>query len=510
MRSGGLLAVVIALGGCTPQEPRYAPEFDPVASMGGDADNADTKKAKQLIEQAVAQLRDGQLEAARKSLSEAERFADELKREEIRSVRQNVDSTEADGYAPGINKLADEGKCDEAIDTAAEIIEGRKDTAIPVFVRERTSKHLLKCLLGQLKIDLSIGRELADSDEIAAVLSKQDLVKYQAKVTEDTVEELIGRFSAPLDAHRWADAKALLDELMAKKEAGPREYDQIMDVLRKGIAADIAQKVDEALEEKTGIDAVLTEVDGFIAIAEWGKKKQSAVGGAPMPKAVQAQRDTLALWKACTELRCSMTAPAKQWAYGDLGLHPPLSPSGAQKETIEHATPVWRLAESAGWALIAREEPKEISDVASRVPVAWGWVKSSGLKGEDTAAWLPPGDAIIGTRVWGPLREGQKELELGTVIKTKDQTVAVERLADRTIVEVPRSQVRFGSVDKGTKVLARCVHPIKLEPAIIESVKFPPKGDPVVTYSCVAAPGDKRDDQLGAVRAKATDLPARK
>lgn len=510
MRSGGLLACVIVLAGCTPQEARYTPEFDPVASMGGDEGNVDAKKAKQFIEQAVSQLRDGNLEAARKSLSQAEPFADELKRDEIRSVRQSIDSTEADKYAPGINKLADEGKCEEAIDTSAEVIEGRKDTAIPAFVKERTSKHLLKCLLGQLKVDLSIGRELAESDEIASVLSKEDLVKYQAKVTDDTVKELIGRFSAPIDERRWVDAKALLDELIQKKEAGAREYDKIMGVLRKGISADITQKVNEALEEKTGVGAVLQEVDQLIAVAEWGKKAESAVGGEPMPKAVQTQRDTLALWKACTELRCSMTAPKKEWTYGDADVHPPLSPSDAKQETIEHATPVWRLAESAGWILIAKDEPKAISDVASRVPAAAGWVKSSGLKSEDTAEWLPPGDSIIGTRVWGPLREGQKELELGTVIKTKGNDVAVERLSDRTIIEVPRSQVRFGTVNKGTKVLARCVHPIKPEPAVIESVTFPPKGDPVVSYSCAGASAQKRDDQLGALRAKAADLPARK
>jgi hypothetical protein len=120
----------------------------------------------------------------------------------------------------------------------------------------------------------------------------------------------------------------------------------------------------------------------------------------------------------------------------------------------------------------------------------------------------------VGTRVWGPLREGQKEYELGQVIKLKGNDVAVERLADRSIVTVALSKARFGTVSKDTKILARCAHAIKPEPAVIDKVNFPKKGDPVVTYTCLNKDGSRsdttRDDQLGAVRANPADLPARR
>ena len=504
------LAVALIVAGCTPQEARFASKDDPGLEMGDQDANVDIGKAKVLIEQAVAALRDGKLEDARRFLSEAEKFADEMKREEAREVRQSIDSAEADKYVPNVKKLAEEGKCEEAVDTAVEVIEGKKGGAIPVFVRDRANKSLLDCLLGQLKIDLSIGRELADSDKVKKTLKKNALQQFQKAVTDAMVEELISQFETPIAERRWIDAKALLDELVQKKEAGDREFNRIMGIIRKGIAKDINEKVREALSDKKGVSDALTEVDRLIEVADYGKTAGKSLKGT-VPTEVKLDRDTLALWKVCADFSCTMVSPKQNWMYGHGDLHAPLSPKDKPKTKVRHATRVWRLAESRGWVLIAdqKKKPKSIDSVSARVGVASGWVKSAAIKGSDTAAWLPPGESIVGTRVWGPLRKGQKELELGSVIKLKGAKVAVERLSDRNIVEVPLRQVRFGTISKGTKILARCRHPIKLEAAVIAKVKFPAKGDPTVKYTC-AEGGEKRDDQLGSVRAKSGDLPARK
>jgi hypothetical protein len=516
MRSGGIVTLVLAgsisIIGCTPQEARFTSDIDPVEQMGDEDPNVDTKKAKELIERAVAALRDDSLVDARKFLDEAEKFADELKREEVRQVRQSIDSAEADKFVPGINKVADEGKCDEALAAAVEVIEGKPEGAIPTFVRKRTSKKITKCLLGQLKIDLSIGRELADSDKLKKTLTKDTLQQFQSAVTDATVKELIGRFEAPIDERRWVDAKKLLDELVQKKEAGDREYNRIMGVIRKGIAEDVASKVKSALADKTGASGMLSEVDRLIAVAEWGIKAGSAVGGAKTPKGVQLHRDSLALWSVCSGFRCSMVSPKENWTYGHADLQPALTPKDKKKETVRHATKVWRIGESSGWVLIAKKDPGTLADVAARVPVAAGWVKAADVKSADTSQWLPPGDSIVGTRVWGPLRKGQSELELGQVIKLKGNAVAVERLSDRSIITVPRHKVRFGTIGKGIRILARCDDTLKVKPAVIVKVKFPMKGDPIVTYTCKKPDGsdDKREDQLGAVRAKSAQLPRRR
>ena len=504
-----MVAFVLVLASCTPQEPRFTPRVDPAVEMGLEDPGVDSKKAKALVEKAVAALRDGDLGLAREALGAAERFADELRREEIRQVRQSIDSAEADKYAPGINELAADGKCDEALDTAVEVIEGKSTTAIPAFVKKRTSGKLLECLLGQLEADLSIGRRQAESDRVATALTTNTLQQFQRKVTDATVQALIGRFSEPIDNRRWADAKALLDELVERNEAGDREYNRIMALIRKGIAEEVAAKVSDGLDSKTGVSSKLEAVDQLIEVAEWGTRAGSAVGGGGMPPTVKRHRDTLALWNVCTGFRCTMVSPKKNWAYGAVDLQPTLNPRGKKLETIKHATRVWRIAESSGWVLISRKKKlDDLRSVGSRVPIAAGWVKASGLRTSDTAEWLPPSKAVIGTRVWGPLRKGQQEFELGRVIDVRGSDVAVERMADRAIVTVSRGKVRFGTISPGTKILASCAHPIKLEPAVIERVKFPLKGDPIVHYRC--AGGDKRNDQLGAVRAKSSELPGRR
>lgn len=481
--------------------------------LGDEDPNVDVRKAKQHIERAVSALRDGKLEQARKELALAEPYADELKRDEIARVRQSIDSTEADKYVPDINKAATSGKCEDAVSAAAEVIAANKG-AIPLFVRERTSKKILKCLLDQLAVDLSIGRELAEDKKIESVLDKASYQEFVSKVTDATVKELIGRFDEPLAARDWKKAKELLNELVARKEAGDNEYNRIMDVIRKGIAEDVTTKVNEGLAEKSGVASYLTDVDALIALAEWGEKKGSAAAGTPMPDEVQKGRDALALWSVCSGFKCSLVSPAEVWTFGHMELKPALAPSDDALETIKHGTKLWRIADSSGWVLVARKDPGALEGVPARLPVAAGWIKASGIKTADTSEMLPPGDSIVGTRVWGPLREGETTWELGKVMSVKGSDLGIERIADGAIVTMARSKVRFGTLKKGIKVLARCAHPLNLEPAVIESVEFPKKGDPVATLSCLdkdeKPTATTRKELIGALRSKPAWLPAAK
>ena len=483
MRTGGLLACSLwfSVAACGPPPEVKQPDL-PEDAMGTEDKNVDVRRAKEHIEKAVAALRDDKLDVARKELDRAQPFADELKREEIRRVRQSVDEAEADKSIPGIQKLAKAGECEKAVAKAVKVIKARKGTTVPTFVKKGVSSGLLECLLGQLEVDLSIGRELAESKDVKKAMTKADHQAFITKVTDATVKELVGKFEEPIANKEWAAAKKLLDELVERKEAGDNEYNRIMGLIRDGIGKEVKEKIAEGLADKNEASDKLKEVDQLIIVAEWGKKKGSSVGGSKMPDDIRTQRKQLALFSVCAKLKCSLlSSPKESWAYGDVKLKPKLNgrPQKAKPiKTIEHATKIWRLAESSGWVLIARKDPGGASGIEAITAKASGWIKKSGSKTEDTAEMLPPGDSIIGTRVWGPLRKGEKEWEIGKVINIRGKDVAVKRFADGGIETVARSKIRFGTIKKGTKILSRCSHPLHFETAVIDKVVFPRRADP--------------------------------
>jgi len=217
-------------------------------------------------------------------------------------------------------------------------------------------------------------------------------------------------------------------------------------------------------------------------------------------------------------VRCQASAPKAVWVYGNAKLRPVNDPRGEPRaEALAHGTKAWQIAVATGWALLALKDPGQLDGLAERAAPAAGWVKDNALKGEDTTEWLPPGDAMVGTRVWAPLRKGDKNYELGHVVSVKGGRVTIRRLTDREEVVVSQGQVHFGLVKKGTKVLGFCTKFTKLEPALVESVKltkYEQQGDPLVTLRCLDADGkptDKtKEGQLASVRVDPNWLPHRR
>ena len=255
MRLGGFLvgpiaALLFVCIGCGPPVEIKQPDL-PEDAMGEEDKNVNVKKAKEHIEKAVAALRDSKLKLAREELDKAEPFADELKREEIRRVRQSVDEEKAKGSIPKINDYATQGKCEVAVKKVNKVMDKNKGTAVGTFVKKGTSKKILACLLDQLAVDLSIARELAERQDVKRSLTKLDHQTLVTKVTDSTVKELIGKFSEPLENKEWGKAKALLDELIERKEAGDNEYNRIMGLIREGIGKEIKEKVDDGLDNKS-------------------------------------------------------------------------------------------------------------------------------------------------------------------------------------------------------------------------------------------------------------------
>jgi len=163
---------------------------------------------------------------------------------------------------------------------------------------------------------------------------------------------------------------------------------------------------------------------------------------------------------------------------------------------------------------VSTTDPGALEGIAARTKPAAGWVPAKDLNPEDTTECLPPGDSLVGTRVWAPLREKDPLFEIGTVIAIEHGKVKVRRMSDRTEVAIARGKLYFGTVRPGTKILAMCGGSLKPKDAVIESVrepKFEAQGDPVVKLTCLDDSGkpteDKRDDQMGSIRTKSEWLP---
>ena len=159
--------------------------------------------------------------------------------------------------------------------------------------------------------------------------------------------------------------------------------------------------------------------------------------------------------------------------------------------------------------------PGQVEGAAALLGAALGWVKSAALRKKDTSEMLPPGKAIVGARIWGPLRKSQSTWELGTVTAIgKRGQLQIERMADREKVNLARGKVRFGTLRADTKVLAHCSKGLVNGPAMIDKVIDTGRGDPVAKLTCLDDKGErgavKRQALLGSLRTKPGWLPPRR
>jgi hypothetical protein len=504
----------LGMGACSSYQPMKIDLPEPDVAQQEDA-NVDVPRARASVEAAMKSMREKDIAGSRKHLDEAEPFANDKVREEIRSVRQRLDEIEAGGRVPPVLALVDAGKCREAVALVAKIVDERRGTTVPRFVQKHTGQRLLDCLSKLLAGDLAVGRSLLGDAEVKKALDKAVYNGLRLRVTDATVDVAIKRFDDAISAREWVAVSKALATAVSRGEIGKRERRKIIGIVRKGVAEDAEKLVAEALSKSLGVEKFVAQLDALIAAADWVLEPDDK--RTPAPPKLMLLRAQLAFWGSCSKVACRAVEKKKMWVLGKADLRGPHDPGGKAKpkSALKHAQPVWALGAGRGITLVATADPGDVSDdVKDRFVSASGWVASGDLRKDDTSEWLPPGDAIIGTRVWGPLREGQKEYEFGVVRAVDGRKVDVERLADGRRSKVDRLKVRFGSTTKGLKVLSRCDHPLKLEPAVLEGVNFAAKGDPVARVRCVGAGGKPagpvRQTQLGALRSKSEWLPRRR
>ncbi len=505
---GCLFLAAWTLAACgPPPRPIIDPAAPPAAEAIVEDAGVDVARARAILKEARAALEDADFARARKLATDAEPYADEDVREEIRAARQTIDERVAKTEAPKVLELAAAGSCQQAAESAAAVAASTRGTAVVVFLRAAVSKPVLECLMKALAIDTSIGRELAENAALRVALEPAELETWQAQVDAATVGVLVEALGEPMRRRDWVKAVRGLDEMVRRKEAGAYEVAKVMKIVRLGIAEDVEAKA-KGLGVALGAGSLLAAIDKLIEAGRW-----DAARGEPVPEALSTRREQAAFWAVCAAQGCRLKSPAEPaWAFGRADVRPLSELGGEATAHLAHARKVWRVADGRSFVLVAEKDPGALDSVIEAMPSALGWVSTGSIRPSDTSELLPPGESIVGARVWGAFRPGQKAWELGVVVGVKGAELEVERVADRKVVKAQRNAVRFGTVRAGTKVLADCggktLHP---KPATIDEVVAIGRGDLLAKVTCLddtgAATGPKQEVQLGSLRAEPRDIP---
>jgi hypothetical protein len=105
--------------------------------------------------------------------------------------------------------------------------------------------------------------------------------------------------------------------------------------------------------------------------------------------------------------------------------------------------------------------------------------------------------------VWGPLRQGDANWELGVVMDVQGHDITVQRLADGQNVKLPRTKLRSGRLSPGTRVITFCI--AKDQPAVVVEV---PLAGRSAKLKCDG--GQEKEEDLASLRSKPEILPATK
>jgi hypothetical protein len=516
------LVVVSACGPATPaKDPKAAGAF-----------RANPKKARELLYRGEELAKNGKFDDARKLYAQAQRFADMRVREEIRVAGELTDEAQAKGLSEDIVNAAEEDRCQSALDDTMAVIRLRK--SLERQIRESTSEAHYDCIYRKLGKDktFAVARRLILSKAAKAAIWPKKYKRLKKKLKSKTARLVDKRVGEAVRGSDWQEALGQAMALSKSGKLGERDLRAVVKAVRAGIGKQVSRWQSKVQKKPAKSTAKrLERVRAMLALA-WSKKFPGK-----LPAAMKRAERELAFWEVCRQRGCKGDAAEEKWTFGRVRVWPLLQPPakavrswrrGAKKNpesaaeqnvrTLKTATKLWALFGAGDFVLVGRKEPKKGQHLVHSVHAAEGWVRAKRLRNEDTAQWLPPNDSIVGTRVWAPLRKGQKLLELGTVVEVKGRVFQVKRMADRVMVALPRSRAHFGITAAGTKALGYCSGSLtKLVPVEILKVKEPGLAadrDPLVTAACLSPDGKRsgvtKESQLGSLRMEKGWLPRRR
>lgn len=475
------------------------------------AEKAKIASAKQLMEKADEAYNAKDFDEARKLLGQANDLQVESLSYQISEQREKVDKRHAKLWANEVEPSLKDGDCKGAF---SEMAAPMRDLDSEVFVREirrLVGAESLACV--QMRIDeattagqFAKARALVGAEDTQTVLGTAQQKKLMTEVDTTIFEVKKAQLDEPLKAERWADALAKIDEAEKAGEIGAEGARGLLGVVRAAITPEIAGLAARAVGQGREAPKALEEVDRLIKLVRW---EIMGPDGAPVakdkaaPEVVAKKRQALAVWVEAQRVKMKPGKKAeKRWAHGKVAVLPPAKADAPSKRDLAPATEVWILGQTKDLALVTDVDPAGASlDV--QLERAVGWAPLARLAPKNTTEWIPPDDQLVGTRVWAPLRQGEKNLELGTVSAVKGQDITVKRLADDKEIVVKRPTLRLGRLVPGAKLVAFCQ--AKTQIVTLEEV-LPDQR----TVKLVCEGGLRKDEVLPGLRARPEDLPAPK
>lgn len=503
LTSLALAASPLACGGGEP----------PPKTADGTADKAEQARfneGKKKLEAANAAFGQKKYSEARKLLDEATKLNVEALSFDIASLAEKVDKKMAKLWANEVEDSFKSKDCEGAFGELAKQITEMASEAFTRELRAAVSAEGAKCIdtvvserVGDKKF--ADARKLVSAPETESVMGAAAMKKLRAEADALIIAGIQAIVAPDVKAKRWADARKKLDEAVTKGDATEAYVSELERPLREGIATEISSLADNGIGS-TRAPGNLAQIDELMKVARW-ELMATTEGTELSPKALPAplakKRQMLAIWVEAQKLRIKPNKRAeKRWAHGKLAVLPADKSDAPSKRDLANGSVVWVLGVAKDKALVSDTEPAAGTLVAM-LEVATGWVPTGLLANADTADWVLPGDQLVGSRVWGPLRPPEKELELGVVASVAGTEVTVKRVADDEPVKVQRSALRGGRLAPGTKVLTFCT--AKGQKAQITEVL--PDGR---TAKLKCDTGEEKEDVLASLRSTYEMLPATK
>ena len=501
MKHSVLLSLTLATIGCGP-----APVTKTQSGNG-----ANPAKAAKFLEKAVEARKNGRFDEARNLLGKATNRAAGNQLHSIQTALESLNRTQAKSIEQDVITQIEDGQCKQAIEYAASHCSTSE--LFTSAIQKRTDKPLSACILAHVDLqELATASELAFGENAQLALSAHRLKRVRKRVRKAMAKHVTSQIKQAYEQHDYVEVMAIVKRLHDQKIATDRVRDKVISAVRESVTQDVETIFEETKQSLDKAPKALEQTRSLIATA-WPEG-----GSAKAPKKLTERIVHLRFFVGCNTIRCGSTDVQSQWTYGDTPIRAIEDPrSEGAIETLRSGSRVWALARGKNQTLIATSDPGEPQDLIERALKATGWIDTNRLKTEDTSGWLPPGDSLLKTRVWGPLREGEKLFELGYITAIDGKNVTVRRLSDRVEVTLPKAKIHFGLVKADTKVMAYCREVDRLEPALIIDVKetaFEQQGDPLVNLRCLNDKGDitgqVKEGQLAAVRMNPSWLPPRR
>jgi len=496
------LAATFAACGPPPPPPK------PPESSEERAEKEKIKQAKALIAKADDAYSQKEFDEARKLLRQASDFGLPSLEFQIGEELEKVDKRHAKLWANEVEPALKDGDCKSAF---AEIAAPMRDLESEAFVREirrLIGAQALACV--QTKVDeatvagkFSAARAIVGNDDTKTVLGSTAQKKLVTEVDATVFEAKKAALAEPLGQKKWEDALAMIADAKKNGDVGEEGEKGLLSVVRAAIAPEIAVMAARGVGQGRDAPKTLEEVDRLIKLVSWevmGPDLAAIAKDKAAPEMVARKRQALAVWVEAQRIKMKPGKRLEQrWTHGKVAVVPSAKTDAPSKRDVQPAAQVWIIGQTKDLALVMDADPGNVSlDVM--LERAIGWVPLARLATKDTTTWIPPDDQLVGTRVWAPLRQGEKNYELGTVSALKGQDVVVKRLADDKEITVKRGTLRLARLVPGAKLVAFC----QAKTQIVTLEEMLPDQR---TVRLVCDGGLRKDEVLPGLRARPEDLP---